>query len=101
MTSVSAGHIILTPTHPVGSGWSQQESNPGPPHLESPALLTELPSPAWQAPDFLNLENYMGQKLFSLHPWSAWEVMKAIKKKGWDYEGQEEEILKLTFTSTN
>ena len=28
MTSVSAGHIILTPTQPVGSGRSQCESNP-------------------------------------------------------------------------
>ena len=28
MTSVSAGHIILTPTQPVGSGWPQRESNP-------------------------------------------------------------------------
>ena len=32
MTSVSAGHIILTPTQPVGSGRLQRESNPGPPH---------------------------------------------------------------------
>ena len=29
MTSVSAGHIILTPTQPVGSGRPQWESNPG------------------------------------------------------------------------
>ena len=45
MTSVSAGHIILTPTQPVGSGRSQRESNPGPPHQESRALPTELPPP--------------------------------------------------------
>ena len=45
MTSVSAGHIILTPTQPVGSGRPQRESNPGPPHQESRALLTELPPP--------------------------------------------------------
>ena len=45
MTSVSAGHIILTPTQPVGSGRPQQESNPGPPHQESRALPTELPHP--------------------------------------------------------
>ena len=45
MTSVSAGHIILTPTKPVGSGRPQRESNPGPPHQESRALLTELPRP--------------------------------------------------------
>ena len=29
MTSVSAGHIIQTPTQPVGSGRPQRESNPG------------------------------------------------------------------------
>ena len=45
MTSVSAGHIILTPTQPVGSGRPQRELNPGPPHQESCALLTELPHP--------------------------------------------------------
>ena len=35
MTSVSAGHIILTSTQPVGSMWPQQGSNPGPLHQES------------------------------------------------------------------
>ena len=45
MTSVSAGHIILTPTQPVGSRRPQRESNPGPPHQESRALPIELPSP--------------------------------------------------------
>ena len=44
MTSVSAGHITLTPTQPVGM-WPQRESNPGPPHQESRALPTELPRP--------------------------------------------------------
>ena len=43
MTSVSAGHIIMTPTQPVGSGRPQRESNQGPPHQESSALPTELP----------------------------------------------------------
>ena len=38
MTSFSAGHIRLTPTQPVGSGWSQRGSNPRPPHRESRAL---------------------------------------------------------------
>ena len=38
MTSVSAGHIIQTPTQPVGSGRPERESNPGPPHQESRAL---------------------------------------------------------------
>ena len=42
MISVSAGHIILTPTQPVGSGRLQPESNTESPHLESHALLTEL-----------------------------------------------------------
>ena len=43
MTSISAGHIILTPTQPVGSRRSQRGSNPGPPDQESRALPTELP----------------------------------------------------------
>ena len=43
MTFVSAGHIILTPTQPVGSGRPQRESNTRPPHKESRALPTELP----------------------------------------------------------
>ena len=47
MTSVSAGHIILTPTQPVGSRRPQQESNPGPPHQESHALPTELTRPPY------------------------------------------------------
>ena len=45
MTSVSAGHIILTPTQPVGSGRPERESNPGPPHQKSRAL-PRLPLPA-------------------------------------------------------
>ena len=45
MTSVSAGHIILTLTQPVGSGRLQRESNPAPPHQESSALPTELTRP--------------------------------------------------------
>ena len=45
MTSVSAGHIILTSTQPIGSGRPQRGSNPGPPHHESRALPTELPRP--------------------------------------------------------
>ena len=45
MTSVSAGHIILTPTQPVRSGRLQRKSNPGHPHQESRALPTELPYP--------------------------------------------------------
>ena len=45
MTSVSAGHIILTPAQPVGSERPERESNPGPPHQESHALPIELPRP--------------------------------------------------------
>ena len=45
ITSISAGHIIQTPTQPVGSGRPQRESNPVPPHQESRALPTELPRP--------------------------------------------------------
>ena len=41
ISSVSAGHIILTPTQPVGSGRPQRESNPGRPQQESRALPTE------------------------------------------------------------
>ena len=44
-TSVSAGHIILTPIQPVGRGRPQRESNPGPPHQELRALPTEPPHP--------------------------------------------------------
>ena len=40
-TSVSAGHIILTPTQPVGSRRPQRESNTGPPS-PSPALPVPL-----------------------------------------------------------
>ena len=42
MTSVSACHIILTPTVPVGSGRPQRRSNPGPPQQPSRAQQTEL-----------------------------------------------------------
>ena len=46
VTSVSAGHIILTsPTQPVGSGRPQWQSNPGPPHQELRALPTDLSRP--------------------------------------------------------
>ena len=45
LLSVSAGHIILTPTQPVESGWSQRQFNPRPPHQESRTLPTKLPRP--------------------------------------------------------
>ena len=43
ITSVSAVHIILTPTQTVRSRYPLWESNPGPPHQESHALPTDLP----------------------------------------------------------
>ena len=55
MASVSAGHIILTPTQTVGSGRPLRESNPGPPHQESRALPTELPPPPPPPPLPLNI----------------------------------------------
>ena len=45
MASVTAGHIILTLTPPVGNGWPQWGSNPRLPHQEVRALPTELPRP--------------------------------------------------------
>ena len=45
MTSVSDGHIILTPTQPVRSGRPQRKLNPRPPHHELHALQIELPCP--------------------------------------------------------
>ena len=45
MTSVSASHIILTPTQPVRSGRLERGSNQRPRHQESCALPTELPRP--------------------------------------------------------
>ena len=67
MTSVSAGHIILTPTQPVGSGRPQQESNPRPPHQESRALPTELPCPPLLCMNYIclliNFGRFLGQML--------------------------------------
>ena len=45
MTSVSAGHSILTQTQPVGSERPQREPSPVRPHQESRALPTELLRP--------------------------------------------------------
>ena len=43
MTSVSAGHIILTPKQPVGSGCQEQGSKPRLPDQMTRILPTELP----------------------------------------------------------
>ena len=48
MTSIAAGHIILTPTQPVGCARPQQGSNRRPPQRESRAPPTELPRPLVQ-----------------------------------------------------
>ena len=45
MASVSASHITLTPTQPVGSWRPQRGLDPGPSNQESRALPTELPRP--------------------------------------------------------
>ena len=42
MLSVSAGHIILTPTQPVGSGRPQRVSNPGTPQQIAAREKTQL-----------------------------------------------------------
>ena len=68
MTSISAGHIILTPTQPVRSGRPQRESNPGPSHQESRALPTELPRP--QLP-------YISQR-FSITPRSLFHTCRFL-----------------------
>ena len=63
MTSVSAGHIILTPTQTVGNGPPQRESNPGSTQQESRALLTELPTPA---PPKIPLIVHYGNMIFNV-----------------------------------
>ena len=60
MTSVSAGHIILTPTQPVGSGRPQRGSTLGPPHQESHALPTELPRCVGKEEKYKNVEREGG-----------------------------------------
>ena len=57
MTSVSASHIILTPTQPVGCGWPQRESNTGPPLQESRAIPTELLRPPRKRSKMVGREN--------------------------------------------
>ena len=65
MTSVSAGHIILTPTKQVGSGRPQRELNPGPPNQELHALQTELlPPRIFQGVNSLRLPRF---KLWFCH----------------------------------
>ena len=76
MTFVSASHIILSPTQPVGRRRPQRESNPRPPHQESRALPTELPRPpksngwlhvfmAFERVDHINFENLMNSLYFN------------------------------------
>ena len=53
MASVSAGHIILTPTQPVESWPPQRKLNPGLPHEESRGL-----SASYRAPLVSRWRNY-------------------------------------------
>ena len=67
MTSVSAGHIIQTPTQPVGSGRPQRESNPGPPHQESRALPQSYRAPLGISNLALKwLNSYLNNRLMSV-----------------------------------
>ena len=61
MTSVSASHIILTTTQPVGSGRPQRGSNSGPPHQETRALPTELPPQAPRTTEVIAKQNGWGK----------------------------------------
>ena len=67
MTSISAGHIILTPTQPVGSGRPQRGSNPGPPDQESRALPTKLPRPPSAYYTSIKLNNYVNKMLYKVY----------------------------------
>ena len=71
MISVSAGHIILTPTQPVGSGRPQRESNPGPPHQELGALQNEVPRGRYGtkvSKTLLGRQNHKKKKTVSARP---------------------------------
>ena len=82
MTSISAGHIILTPTQPVGSGRPQRGSNPGPPDQESRALPTELPRPLLAKSE---IKMSMGQTCekdsYIGHPFTLNIVVEKSKKR--------------------
>ena len=81
MTSVSAGHIILTPIQTVGSGRPQRESNPVPPHQESRALPTELSRPPQRESE---RERGGGGRCLKHQP-SGWMVhgVLNINQSGW------------------
>ena len=92
MTSVSAGHIILTHTQPVGSGRPQRESNPGPPQQESDALMTELPRPLnkvrkWQNNFFQPCDEEIGNGFYVDNRNDGWETeqMQTEKKDNRGY----------------
>ena len=68
MTSVSAGHIILTPTQPVGSGRPLRESNPGPP-------TTELPCPP---------ERERDKERWILNEGGSYKAFEKIEKDLWE-----------------
>ena len=61
--TISAGHIIQTPTQPVGSGRPQRESNPGPTHQESRALPQSYRAPLSNGSSKLETLARVGQDL--------------------------------------
>ena len=75
MTSVSAGHIIQTPTQPVGSGRPQRELNPGPPHQESRALPQSYRAPTVTAGKFLCINTHLDRHTIEIndspHRWRS------------------------------
>ena len=88
MTSVSAGHIVLTPTQPVGSGRPQRESNPGPPQKESRALPTELPPPPF--PQRRDREGEKIQKREEERGGERWSERERKRGRERDKEGKGE-----------
>ena len=63
MTSFSAGHVILTPTKPIGRGRPDLRSNPRPSHQELRALPTEL-----TLPPFTKKHNVNRWKVQAINP---------------------------------
>ena len=70
MTSVSAGHIILAPTLPVGSRRPQWGSDPGPPHQDMKQAIQNN-----QQQNLIVMVTSLDQPGFSFDVFpNAWEV---------------------------